>query len=236
MRLPTSQTMIRLRPDAGVGSEKMLLIIAVMGIIAAVLVYAVVSGDGKISSPTGGEGDKTKAAALMQIGENLKVGMDRLMLGNGITYNTWVIDPASTSNSTDLFSPNGGGVSAPPVTMAGAPKTDTWYYPQIAIPNLGTYSVNSVNVLQTAMLNVAPGVCQEINNRANGQNIVPTAVELGNFAMPASGGSIASATLAAWPATTSATNVNLYGKPVGCVHNSDKGSSGYYFYQVLYVQ
>jgi hypothetical protein len=41
-----------------------------------------------------------------------------------------------------------------------------------------------------------------------------------------------------WPgAPTSSTVVNLYGKALGCVNNSNTGAgAGYYFYEVLYVQ
>jgi hypothetical protein len=60
-------------------------------------------------------------------------------------------------------------------------------------------------------LNITSGVCAEINNRANGQAIAPSANDLGNFAVTSATGNIATTTLVGhWPATNSATNLNLY--------------------------
>jgi hypothetical protein len=131
--------------------------------------------------------------------------------------------------------------------MAGNPTSDIWYCPQAAIPNLGTWNGTNGNnlgtwngtngnTLQLAVLNVTPGVCSEINNRASGQPIAPTANDLGNFALTPATGNVAAQTSANWPASDGPTNLNLYGQPVGCVQNSNGGSSGYFFYQVLYLQ
>ena len=222
----------RLQTNAGIALGPILFIIAILAILAA----AIAAGSGSFNASTSSEGNKTKASAIIQIGDNLKTGMDRLTMENGVDYNAWVIGVANTQNNVDLFSPTGGGIAPPSTAMAGSPGSDVWLYPQIAIPNLGTYNTTPANTLQVAMLNVAQGVCQEINNRANGQNVAPVVAALGNFAKPASAGNIASTTIAAWPDTVGANTVNLFGKPVGCVNNNNPGSAGYYFYEVLYVQ
>jgi hypothetical protein len=210
-----------------------LFIIAILAILAA----AIAAGSGSFNASTATEGNKAKASAIIQVGDNLKVGMDRLTMENQVAFNGWTIAPANTVNNVDLFAPAGGGISAPSIAMAGNPTSDIWYYPQAAIPNLGSYSSNAANTLQLAVLNISTGVCAEINNRANGQAIAGTAVALGNFAVPAATGNIASYTNAAWPSSNVAnTTLNLYGRPVGCVNNSNATTTGYFFYEVLYVQ
>jgi len=90
-------------------------------------------------------------------------------------------------------------------------------------------------MVQLAVLNVVSSVCAEINNRANGQAIAPAQAALGNFAVPAGSaqGTLASTTNAGWPSQNNATSLNLYGRLVGCVGNSNAGSTGYYFYEVI---
>jgi hypothetical protein len=215
----------RFRRDAGIALGPILFIIAILAILAA----AIAAGSGSFNASTASEGNKTKAAAIIQIGDALKVGMDRLTMENNVVPANWVINASSTQNSTDLFSPIGGGISPPSIAMAGNPASDTWLFPQGAIPGLGTYVTTPANTLQLAMLNVSQGVCQEINNRANGLNSVPTNADLGNFNTPYTSNAAASTMNGAWPAA-------LAGKPIGCVGNSDGGSTGYYFYEVLYVQ
>ena len=223
----------RLQSNSGIALGPILFIIAILAILAA----AIAAGSGSFNASTAAEGNKAKASSIIQIGDNLKTGMDRLTMENSVAPGGWVIAPANTSNTVDLFSPTGGGIAAPSIAMAGNPASDVWAYPLAAIPNIGTYSTNASNTLQLAVLNVAAGVCQEINNRANGQNVAPTALALGNFSLATT---IAPTTNGAWPATANTTMVNLYGKPVGCVNNSTAGGTGvpagYYFYEVLYVQ
>ena len=228
----------RLRGNAGIALGPILFIIAILAILAA----AIAAGSGSFNTSTASEGNKAKASALIQVGDNLKVGMDRLTMENQVAYNGWTVNAANTSNNVDLFSPTGGGIAAPSIAMAGNPGSpggnngDVWYYPQLAIPQIGTYSANSQNTIQIAALNVAPGVCAEINNRANGQNVAPNPLNVGNFATLPSSGNVASASNANWPSINNATSLNLYGRPVGCVTNNGAGSVGYFFYEVLYIQ
>jgi len=236
MRFAAPRKSAKLRPNAGIALGPILFIIAILAILAA----AIAAGSGSFNASTNAESNKTKASALIQIGDNLKIGMDRLTMENGVAYNGWIIDPTNTSANTDLFSPIGGGIAAPSVTMSADPTLDQWYYPQGAIQGLGTYDASTAasNTMQLAVLNVTAGVCAEINNRVNGMAIAPTAATLGDFHTSPSTGNIASTMNSGWPVATtdaSTNTINLYGKPIGCVH-ADGAHAGYYFYEVLYVQ
>ena len=220
------------RRDAGIALGPILFIIAILAILAA----AIAAGSGSFNASTNSEGNKAKASAIIQLGDNLKVGMDRLTMENGVPFNGWTISPTNTSNTNDLFSPSGGGVGAPSISMAGNPASDQWMYPQGAIPGLGSWTPSNGNVMQLAVLNISQGVCAEINNRANGQSMAPAAQELGDFSTNPANGNIAQQTNTNWPSMNNATSLNLFGRPVGCVHNSNASSNGYFFYEVLYVQ
>jgi hypothetical protein len=222
----------RFRSDAGIALGPVLFIIAILAILAA----AIAAGSGSFNASTTTEGNKTKASAILQIGDNLKIGMDRLSMDNGVVFNTWTISPTNTSTAIDLFSPTGGGIAPPSSSMAANAASDVWHYPQGAIPGLGSYSGSSpTNTLQLAVLNVTQGVCQEINNRTASVNDVPTGADLGNFLEPYNSSAAASTMVAGWPATNAAV-VNLSGHSIGCVHNTNTASAGYFFYEVLFVQ
>src|SRR5580704_10446143 len=95
--------------DAGIAIGPILFIIAILAILAA----AIAAGSGSFTAPTASEGAKTKASAIIQLGDNIKMGMDRLTMENGVSFGNWVINTANTVNNTDLFSPTGGGISPP---------------------------------------------------------------------------------------------------------------------------
>jgi hypothetical protein len=232
MHVATHLTRTRQPRNAGIALGPILFIIAILAILAA----AIAAGSGSFNASTATEGNKAKASALIQVGDNLKVGMDRLTMENGVAYNGWTTSPANTVNNVDLFSPTGGGIAPPSITMAGNAASDVWYYPQGAVPGLGTYSANAANTLQLAVLNVTSGVCAEVNNRANGQAIAPAAQALGDFSTTPATGNIGATTSAHWPNVNNATSLNLDGRPVGCVNNNNATTTGYFFYEVLYVQ
>ena len=119
-------------------------IIAILGILAA----AIAAGSGSFTSGTQNEGNSTKASALVQIGENLKVGMDRILLDNGVDLNNVVIGVNNTSNTTDLFSPSGGGIAVPSSSLSAIAANDIWYYPTASIPQMGTNAEDRMAVLQ----------------------------------------------------------------------------------------
>jgi hypothetical protein len=212
LQYPSQQ---RLAAEAGIAIGPILFIIAILAILAA----AIAAGSGSFTAGTSSEGNRTKASAIIQIGENLKIGLDRLTMENGVVFGAIDFNVSNTSTNNAMFSPSGGGITAPSDTLANTPGSDHWLYPVGAVPGLGT-----VNEEQLAVLRVSPGVCDEINNKADALS-TPGPAALGNFADTSND----TAMLAAWPST-------FNGRPVGCVNNSDSGSSGDYFYEVLYVQ
>jgi hypothetical protein len=213
-------TVERLRADAGIAIGPILFIIAILAILAA----AIAAGSGSFTAGTSNESNRTKASALIQIGENLKIGMDRMMMDNGVVYGAYTINAANTVNNNDLFSPMGGGISAPSTGMANTPGTDVWYYPTGAWPGLGTN-----NAEQLAVIKISSSVCDQINATANGLTNTPSinSVDLGDFA--ATGNDIPISNMNNLPA-------GLAGRPIGCVYNSNGTTNGAYFYQVLYIQ
>jgi len=213
----------RLSQNAGIAIGPILFIVAILAILAA----AIAAGSGSFTSGTTSESAKTQSSALIQIGENLKVGMDRIVMEGGLLPTAVVIDPLNTSNNVDLFSPTGGGVNAPSVAMAKTPTTDKWYYIAGPISGFGTSSPELFAVLQ-----VSSTVCAEINNRVTGTASAPTGADLGNFDAVAATTDTAH-TVTNW--ATMATPV-LTGVATGCVNNTNTATTGYYYYQILAVQ
>lgn len=205
----------RFAADAGIAIGPILFIIAILAILAA----AIAAGSGSFTAGTSQESSRTKASALIQIGENLKVGMDRMMMENGVSYGAYTVNSANTTNNNDLFSPTGGGITVPSDALANQAGTDHWLYPTGAVPGLGTN-----NAEQLALLKIDTGTCTEINSKANGI-ATPAAADMGDFS--ATGGDIPIGKMNNW---------TLSGKPVGCVNNSNGTTAGTYFYEVLYIQ
>jgi hypothetical protein len=209
----------RLDAQAGIAIGPILFIIAILALLAA----AIAAGSGGFTAGTTDSSDRTKAAALIQIGENLKTGMDRLITENEVPFTSLDTVTADTSGNNSLFSPTGGAITPPSYSLANSPSTDgtstggdIWFFPQGVVPGLGTGANDIV-----AVLHVNQGTCNEINNRANSL-VTPGANDLGDFSTNALTG-------AAWPTALSA-------HTVGCVQNNDTASSGYYFYEVLAIQ
>ena len=220
-QLPISFTR-KLPHNAGIAIGPILFIIAILAILAA----AIAAGSGSFTASTSTEGDITKASALIQIGENLKVGMDRIIMGGQVDITNVVINAGNTSNTVDLFSPAGGGISAPSDSLANTPGTDHWHYMTGPILGFGTTANETLAVLRVTL-----GVCQQLNAKANGSaaNATPAAADVG--AWTADGTLTSTQGTTNWPA-------GLSGKPVGCINNTNgsPGSPTYYFYQVLFVQ
>jgi hypothetical protein len=211
----------RLSQDAGIAIGPILFVVAILGVLAA----AIAAGSGSFTGSSSAESARTKAAALIQIGQNLKVGMDRLQ-GLGYSASDVIISPTATSADTDLFSPSGGGVTAPSVTMANTPASDLWHYPYISITNMGTATSERL-----ATVRVALDVCNQINQRANAitgdaASVVGLAADVGDLtstADPAAG-------FTAWPGS-------LAGKSIGCLKNTDASATNtYWFYQILSIR
>lgn len=247
----------RMAADAGVAIGPILFIVAILAILAA----AIAAGSGSFTGGTGAENNKTKSTALVQIGENLRMGMDRITLSGQVLVDDVNIDIADMSATGDLFSPLGGGIAPPSPGMAANPAYDKWYFPRGTPSGFGTGVSDTV----MAVLPVTRGVCAEVNNRSMGAALVPPTTALGNFvaATPVVEGTWPNAT-GTWTvgATTTAATVTpptLVSVGVGCVWNSDitdvvtancsvVGSDGvgttctagptspFFFYQVLAIQ
>jgi hypothetical protein len=204
--------------DAGIAIGPILFVIAILGILAS----AIAAGSGSFTMGSSAENNRTKASAMIEIGMNIKTGMERIVGEQGVDVLNVDINPANTSLSNQLYAPIGGGIASPSVTMAGNAQSDIWYYPQGFIPALGTGSGSYYDKL--AILNVSLGVCQEINNKIFGNNTIPV-LNMANAALATNAGNFA---LTAWNNTTA-----YAGKPQGCVQTSD---TKYYFYQVIGIQ
>ncbi|MDR3450539.1 MAG: hypothetical protein P4M15_12495 [Alphaproteobacteria bacterium] len=204
-----------LKGSQGIAIGPILFIIAILAILAA----AIAAGSGSFTAGTTTESDRTKSSALIQIGENLKLGMDRVVNEQSIIPAQVDINSLNLSATNSLFSPNGGAITAPSTSMANAPGSDQWYYVRGPINGLGTSADETF-----AVIRVSNGVCSEVNNRATGTAAVPTAIELGDFT---SGVTTSGQTIDNWPYPT---------RTVGCVNNLDNNSTGTYFYQVLAIQ
>lgn len=204
---------MRRNAERGIAIGPILFIIAILGILAA----AIAAGSGSFTASTASEGSKTKAAALIQVGENLKIGMDRLTIENGIGWGDYTIDVTKTANANDLFSPIGGGIASPSPSLSNDPANDAWYYPTGDVPGFG-----GTNDEQIVFLPIAKAVCTEVNNKANGIASEPAI----NLAAAALSVNTLIADLTGWPAS-------LQGKPIGCLKSSD---SAYFFYEILYIQ
>jgi hypothetical protein len=206
----------RFRSEAGIAIGPILFVVAILGILAA----AIAAGSGSFTGSSATEGARTKAAALIQIGQNLKVGADRLV-GLGYDADSITISATSTTLDTDLFSPSGGGVGVPSVTMANTPATDTWKYTHLPVTNMGTTATELV-----AFLPVALTVCDQVNVKANAISTTAAtdttlAADIGDVAADPSAA-------AAWP-------TKLAAKMTGCAKGSGT-STGYYYYQVLVLR
>lgn len=209
--------------QAGIAIGPILFIVAILAILAA----AIAAGSGSFTSGTANEATRTKAATLIQIGENLKVGMDRVMSEEGLAPTDVDINASNTSAQNALFSPFGGGVGIPSMAMANNPSSDVWYYVQEPVNGFGTAAPEVF-----AVLHVASSVCAEINNRSTANATEPTATDMGNFASASTSQTQA---LTNWPTIGNA-GINLTGVATGCVNNANAGSAGDYYYQIMAIQ
>jgi len=221
--------------DSGIAIGPILFIIAVLGILAA----AIAAGSGSFNSNTTTESDRTKAAAIMEIGQSLKMGFERMTVGTELAFEDVLIGP-NTPLPTELFSPVGGGLPAPSVTMALDPSADAWHYPLLYDNGLGTLHANcpagAVCGNRYAVLRVSAGVCDEINKKANAIAITATPgasagaqdKDMGDFTLAANETA---------PVNDEAT-WTMPGKLTGCIYNNNAtaASQGWFFFQVLGIR
>ena len=214
MQLQLQSLNQRLTANAGIAVGPILFIIAVLAILAA----AIAAGSGNFTSGTNQEANRTKAAGIIDMGQNLRIGMDRLVLEGGYAPSQILISPNSTINQTDLFSPSGGGVTTPSTALANDPINSVWYYPTGPVNGMGTANADYLAVIQ-----VVGGVCDQINLKANSVT-TPAGADYGNF------------TANSTSPQANFNSIPFAGKALGCVNNTNASSNGYYFYQVIAVQ
>ncbi len=210
--------------QSGIAIGPILFIIAILAILAA----AIAAGSGSFTTTTSSESAKTIASGLIQVGENLKIGMDRLTIENGATATgptAFVIGSAATTSQYDLFSPTGGGIAPPSTSLAAAPNYDQWHYLTGAWPGVGT----GTSMDWFAALNITGDVCNQVNNRVGVASTISTnLIAYDVFAgQPPAGVGTNVAGVASVP-------VELSGKTLGCF--GDKTSGDYYFYEIIFIQ
>lgn len=201
----------RFATQAGIAIAPILFVVTLLGILAA----AIAAGSGAFTSGTARETASTKASALIQIGNQLRFAADRLV-SNDYDADSIITDATNTTSAASLFSPTGGGISAPSVTMAATPASDTWLYTKLPVTNFGTSATELV-----AFLRVSKEVCEQaivkataLTNDAN--DLWADVGDLTNDPSGATG----------WPGL-------LEGKGgTGCLHATGT-TTGYYFFQVL---
>ena len=217
--------------DAGIAIGPILFIIAVLGILAA----AIAAGSGSFSNSTTNESNSTKAAALIDLGQSMKVGFDRITGEQGIAASAVDTNALNTNSAVGLFSPLGGGIAPPSTTMSytnNGVASGTWFFPMVAVPNVGTPATGS----RLAMIRVDSGVCDQINKKANGyqSTLSLAASATGDFGSATYQTTTLVPTAAQW-----STGSVLSGFTTGCVYTSTSitgTGAGYYFFQVLGVQ
>ncbi|QQR69809.1 MAG: hypothetical protein IPI58_03955 [Alphaproteobacteria bacterium] len=210
------QVNVRTNPQAGIAIGPILFIVAILAVLAS----AIAAGSGTFSGSTTSEALRVNASAMLDIGQNLKIGFDRLM-GLETGYNSVVIGATNTVNAVDLFSPSGGGVNPPSTKVAKSGAS--WTYPYANIGALGGAGCTATTSKRVAVIEVTDAtMCTQLNTY------------LGNGATPAVSGvgnptTIAEATCLAIPA-------GLDGKMAGCYQSNTASYTGFYFYQVLGVR
>ncbi len=209
--------------QAGFARAPVLLVLGLLAILAVAIF--VVRGD-YLAPSNPGPDDIRKAAAVIQVGDNLKTGVDRVFKDNKVTFTSIDTRFTSGAGSNGLFSPTGGGITPPSWSMAADPssdgtaeKGDIWYFPKAAVPGMGTGAPEML-----AVLRVDRAVCNQINNSVIGIPTPPTA-DLGSFYVT----DINKKLFGTWP-------VALKGQTVGCVRNSNSDSRGNFFFEILAVQ
>jgi len=195
----------------GIAIGPILFIVAILAILAT----AIAAGSSTFATSSGQETNRTNAAAMISLGQSLKMGVDRIV-SLGTPLASVDINAQNSSATNGLFSMTGGGLVPPATTLAANPASDQWIYTWGVVTNMGTASPERI-----AALKVTQGVCDQVNIQVGNQG-TPATAALGNIDNTTN--------FTSWPAT------NVVGKMIGCVNDSDPGANTYYFYQVIGVQ
>src|SRR5262249_20967077 len=152
----------------GIAIGPILFIIAILAILAT----AIAAGSSTFATSSGGEANRTNAAAIIQNRQNLKMGVDPIV-APGTAMPNVVINSSNTVTAVDLFWPTGGGLVPPSTTLANTPASDTWIYTYANVTNLGTTTADRM-----AVLKVTSGVCAQINTQTG--NTGTLSADMGN--------------------------------------------------------
>ena len=199
--------------QAGIAIGPILFIIAILAILAT----AIAAGSGTFASNSQQEANRTNAAELIQIGQSLKLGVDRIV--SLCTALSSVDINNNTTANNSIFSPMGGGLVQPSVALANNPSTDHWVYTWGNVTNLGSASLERL-----ALIPITQGVCDQLQSE-----LKITTVDVAN--------GVGNGTLGAFSNTTNLADAwpsSMAGRMSGCIYNDTNTS--YYFYQVLGVQ
>lgn len=204
----------RSAPEAGIAIGPILFVVAILAILAT----AIAAGSSTFATNASQETNRTNAAAMVQLGQNMKLSVDRIV-ALGVNVANVDINSSNTTGNAALFSVTGGGMVPPSRALAATPATDDWIYTWGAVAGLGSATGERV-----ALLRVNLGVCNQINTQS-GVTYTLAGIDYGTF------NNTTNLTTTNWPA-------GLNGKMVGCFQNdnADNTYDGYYFYQVLAVQ
>ncbi|MBP7253236.1 MAG: hypothetical protein KBA75_07115 [Alphaproteobacteria bacterium] len=154
MCISQNSQLITRKNENGIAIGPILFVVALLGILAA----AIAAGSGSFTGSSAKESAKAKAAAIVETGQHLKFGWDKIT-NDGIAPENVVIDPTSTSSTTDLYSPSGGGITPPSNVLASSGRK--WCF--------GETTSNPV----AAVLPVDETVCKEINRLTFGSAVAP---------------------------------------------------------------
>ncbi len=167
----------------GIAIGPILFVVAVL----AVLVAALVSGSGGFTASNTTEEDRTTVAAVMAIGNDVKLGVQRV-LGNGCDFSQISFaNPLANRDHTNpdapadfschVYRPEGGGVTpkfSPPGTgflQLPAPSTAAWYSQMLITAGYrGTGIGTSANDLVYVTPIMRQNLCIEINNQLGNPN------------------------------------------------------------------
>lgn len=195
--------------DAGLAIGPLLFVVAIIAILAT----ALAAGSGTFNPNSAQETNRGTAISMIQLGQNMKMGMDR-MVAAGTPVADIDVTSTNTVSANALFSPLGGGM-VPPSTALSSSGSDPWLYPWAKVASMGTDAPERL-----AMLKISAGICHQINVQAENGKL--TEADLGAEIKDTT-------TLAVWPQ-------GLAGRKVGCVTSTNPASAGNFFYQVLAIQ
>ncbi len=209
----------RLNQQAGIAIGPILFVVAILAILAT----AIAAGSSTFATNASQETNRTNAGAIIQIGQNLKLGVDRIV-ALGTPLANVDINASNTTTNTAIFSPLGGGLVPPSTALAANPAVDTWIYTWGAVTSLGSTSLERL-----AVLKVNQGVCDQINVIGANTTTHATGTDVGAISNTVN--------FTTWPANVAGPPAQvLGGKMTGCVNNTNATTPGYFFYQVLGVQ